>query len=110
MRRAEKKERNQEKFGLLLSDRSRSHLDDLGVGACTCLKNGETQLFVDLGKGRTKEGLTATEVTATTAATTTVATGCDAAHQEKSLTCRGRDHKVRVHVLLAKLFGDVEAE
>lgn len=54
--------------------------------------------------------LAAAEVATAAAAATAIATGHDAAHQEDGLAGRRRDHKVRVDILLAKLFRDVQTE
>lgn len=54
--------------------------------------------------------LAAAEVATAAAAATAVAAGHDAAHQEDGLAGRRRDHKVRVDILLAKLFRDVQTQ
>lgn len=54
--------------------------------------------------------LTEAEVAATAAAATTIAASHDAADQEECLACWRRDNKVRIDILLAKLFGNVEAQ
>lgn len=54
--------------------------------------------------------LAAAEVATAAAAATAIATGYDTAHQEEGLAGRRRDHKVRVDILLAKLFRNVQTQ
>lgn len=54
--------------------------------------------------------LAAAEVATAAAAATAIAAGHDATHEEDGLARWRRDHKVRVDILLAKLFRDVEPE